>query len=65
MRAARASSHSLATLANLCGYAAHTQLCRQLNAKRVPVTALTTKRLRALANVVGYDGSLLKAARRG
>jgi hypothetical protein len=64
VRAVRASSHSLVTLAALAQFAAHTQLSGLLNARRVPASALNIERLHALANAIAYEGSLFKEATR-
>jgi hypothetical protein len=50
-------------LAALADYAAHDQLCRQLNADKVAITPLTTKRLRILADVIGHEGELFESER--
>lgn len=55
-------------LAAIAGYAGHDQLSRHLNADTVAVTPLTTGRLRAIADLVGYEGDIFesqKKVRRG
>jgi hypothetical protein len=64
VRAVRASSHSLVTLAALSNFASYTQLSALLNAPRVRASALNIERLRALAVVIAYDGPLFKAVTR-
>jgi transcriptional regulator GlxA family with amidase domain len=62
LRAVRESRLTMVQLTALCDYAAPAQLSNHLNSQ-FTLTPLTLRRLRLLAEVVGYEGELV--ARRG
>ena len=51
-------------IAALAEYPAHDQLSRHLNADEVAVTPLLTRRLRIIADLVGYEGEIFEPQRK-
>jgi len=58
--AIRNSGSTLVYLSAISGFSAHTQLSGILNAKTIPLTALTLSRLRDLARVLAFEGELIE-----
>ena len=64
VRAINGSSLTRVQIAALAEYAAHDQLSRQINAKKIALTPLTLRRLRTIADVLAYEGDLFESERR-